>query len=54
VQFQFEWRRTDTPLVLPYSCDPELAKQPLQFIPSKYQDPAFIALPPLPSTPPSP
>ena len=32
----------------------ELAKQPLQFIPSKYQDPGFIALPALPSTPPSP
>jgi hypothetical protein len=54
VQFQFEWQRTDEPLVLPYSCDPELAKQPLQFIPSKYQEPNFIALPALPSTPPSP
>jgi hypothetical protein len=54
VQFTFEWQRTDDPLVLPYACDPELAKQPLQFIPSKYQDPAFIALPALPSTPPSP
>ncbi len=54
VQFQFEWQRTDEPLVLPYACDPELAKQPLQFIPSKYQDPNLIALPALPSTPPSP
>jgi hypothetical protein len=54
VQFQFEWTRTDDELVLPYACDPELAKQPLQFIPSKYQDPSFIALPALPSTPPSP
>jgi hypothetical protein len=54
VQFQFEWQRTDQPLELPYDCDPELAKQPLQFIPSKYQEPHFIALPPLPSTPPSP
>jgi len=54
VQFQFEWRRTDDELVLPYACDPELAKQPLTFIPSKYQDPGFIALPALPSTPPSP
>ena len=51
---QFEWQRTDDELVLPYACDPELAKQPLQFIPSKYQDPGFIALPALPSTPPSP
>lgn len=54
VQFQFEWQRTDDELVLPYACDPELAKQPLQFIPSKYLDPSFIALPALPSTPPSP
>jgi hypothetical protein len=54
VQFQFEWQRTDDELVLPYACDPELAKQPLQFIPSKYQDPNFSALPALPSTPPSP
>jgi hypothetical protein len=54
VQFQFEWQRTDDALVLPYACDPELAKQPLQFIPSKYQDANFGALPALPSTPPSP
>jgi hypothetical protein len=54
VQFEFEWQRTDDALVLPYACDPELAKQPLQFIPSKYQDPNFVALPALPSTPPSP
>ena len=54
VQFQFEWQKTDDELVLPYACDPELAKQPLQFIPSKYEDPNFIALPALPSTPPSP
>jgi hypothetical protein len=54
VQFTFEWQRTDRPLELPYACDPELAKQPLKFIPSKYQDPGFVALPALPSTPPSP
>jgi hypothetical protein len=54
VRFTFEWERTDRPLELPYSCDPELAKQPLKFIPSKYQEPAWTALPPLPSTPPSP
>jgi hypothetical protein len=54
IEFTFEWRKTDVPLVLPYECDPELAKQPLQFIPSKYQEPNFIALPALPSTPPSP
>jgi hypothetical protein len=54
VQFTFEWQRTDDELVLPYACDPELAKQPLQLIPSKYQDPNLVALPALPSTPPSP
>jgi hypothetical protein len=54
VEFQFEWRRTDTPLELPYACDAELAKQPLKYIPSKYQDPGFVALPALPSTPASP
>lgn len=54
VAFTFEWQRTDRPLELPYACDPELAKQPLKFIPSKYQDPGYAILPPLPSTPPSP
>lgn len=54
VRFQFEWERTDRPLDLPYACDPELAKQPLRFVPSKYQDPGWVALPPPPSTPPSP
>jgi hypothetical protein len=54
VRFQFEWERTDRPLELPYACDPELAKQPLKFIPSKYKDPGWVALPPAPSTPPSP
>lgn len=54
VQFEFEWERTDQPLELPYACDPVLAKRPLRYIPSKYQDPAWIAMPPVPSTPPSP
>lgn len=54
VQFQFEWERTEQPLELPYACDPDLAKQPLRFIPSKYQDPGWVAMPPVPSTPPSP
>jgi hypothetical protein len=54
VEFQFEWQRTATPLELPYDCDPELAKQALKYIPSKYQDPGFVALPPLPSSPASP
>lgn len=54
VIFEHEWERTDRPLELPYACDPELAKQPLKYIPSKYQDPAWIAMPALPSTAPSP
>jgi hypothetical protein len=54
VEFRMEWELTDQPLELPYACDPELAKQPLRFIPSKYQDPGWIAMPPPPSTPPSP
>jgi hypothetical protein len=54
VVFTFEWERTDRALELPYACDPELAKQPLKFIPSKYQDPGYVLLPALPSTPPSP
>jgi hypothetical protein len=54
VQFEFEWQRTDKALELPYDCDPDLAKQPLRFIPSKYQDPGWVAMPPLPSTPASP
>jgi hypothetical protein len=39
IKFTFEWERTDSPLILPYDCDPELAKQPIQFLPSKYNDP---------------
>jgi hypothetical protein len=54
VVFTFEWQRTEQRLELPYACDPELAKQPLKFIPSKYQDPGWIALPAVPSTSASP
>jgi hypothetical protein len=38
IRFGFEWQKTEQPLLLPYGCDPELAKQPLQFIPVKYPD----------------
>jgi hypothetical protein len=38
ITFGFEWQRTEQPLLLPYGCDPELAKQPLEFIPSKYPE----------------
>ena len=54
VQFGFEWERSDRALELPYACDPELAKRPLRYIPSKYQDPGWVALPAVPSTPASP
>jgi hypothetical protein len=39
IKFGFEWRKTETPLLLPYGCDPELARQPLEFVPSKFPDP---------------
>ena len=45
VQFFAEWAISDQPLVLPYACLPELARQPAQFLPSKYQDPGWVRLP---------
>ena len=39
IQFTIEWVPQDEPLILPYACLPELARQPAQFIPSKYEDP---------------
>ena len=39
IQFAIEWVPQDEPLILPYACLPELAIQPAQFIPSKYEDP---------------
>jgi hypothetical protein len=38
IRFSYEWERTDKPLTLPYACDPELARPPLDQIPSKYED----------------
>ena len=39
IQFAIEWVPQDEPLILPYACLPELARQPAQFLPSKYEDP---------------
>jgi len=44
-EFTFQWEVTDVPLV-PYGCDPELARFPAEFFPSKYQDPDWVRLPP--------
>ena len=38
IKFGYEWTRSDKAL-LPYDCDPELARPPLDMIPSKYPDP---------------
>ena len=45
VRFYIAWERGEGPLVLPYACLPELARQPTQFLPSKYRDPGWIELP---------
>ncbi len=53
IQFAIEWVPQDEPLILPYACLPELAIQPAQFLPSKYEDPDMFmfrlpaAFPPL-------
>ena len=53
IQFAIEWVPQDEPLILPYACLPELARQPAQFLPSKYEDPDMFrfrlpdAFPPL-------
>jgi len=44
IEMSFEWTATETPLVLPYGCDPELAKIQLDLLPPKYQDPGWIRL----------
>lgn len=43
-EFTFQWELTDVALV-PYGCDPELARFPAEFFPSKYQDPDWVRLP---------
>ena len=43
-EFTFEWERTELGLIT-YGCDPELARFPAQFQPSKYQDPGWVRLP---------
>lgn len=44
IEMSFEWERTDTPLLLPYGCDPELAKAQLELLPPKYQDPGWVRM----------
>lgn len=44
IEMRLEWTPTDTPL-LPYNCDPELAKLQLDLLPPKYQDPGWVRLP---------
>lgn len=45
IRFVDSFARSNRPLVLPYGCDPELARQPLQFLPPKYMEPAFVRIP---------
>ena len=39
------FQSSDRPLILPFGCEPELARQPLQFLPPKYMEPAFVRIP---------
>jgi hypothetical protein len=39
INYSMEWQKTDQELALPWSCDPESAKQNLLLQPSKYPDP---------------
>ncbi len=45
IAFTRLWEPQEAPLILPYACLPELASQPVQFVPSKYADPDMIRLP---------
>ncbi len=45
IRFTDTFAPSDRPLVLPYGCDTELARQPLQFLPPKYMEPAFVRIP---------
>ena len=36
VGFTFQWNRSEEPLVLPYGCDPVRARDPLQYLPSRW------------------
>lgn len=44
LEMRFEWQRTETPLLLPYGCDPELAKLQLELLPPQYQEPDWVRL----------
>ena len=36
VGFTFQWNRSEEPLVLPWGCDPVRAREPLQYLPSRW------------------
>ena len=36
VGFTFRWNRSEEPLVLPWGCDPVRAREPLQYLPSRW------------------
>jgi hypothetical protein len=38
IEMSFEWQHTETPLILPYGCDPDIAKIQLELLPPKYED----------------
>ena len=35
--FTFQWERSEEELVLPYECDPARAREPLKYLPSRWQ-----------------
>ena len=45
IRFTDTFAQSKPPLVLPYGCDPALARQPLQFLPPKYMEPGFVRIP---------
>lgn len=44
IEMRLAWEPTQTPLLLPYGCDPELAKLQLDLLLPKYQDPGWVRL----------
>ncbi len=45
VRFTYGWERSQTPLVLPYGCDTEVARQPTELLAPMYLDPGWVRLP---------
>lgn len=44
IEFEAEFAPADQEALLPWGCDPELARQPLQFLPPMYIDPGFVRI----------